>query len=79
VLRASGQLAAYVRRKEEGLAALDREIAGLLLELAGRRLAEGDGAGARAALERLIALYPDTPHARDAARRLHDLRRGANP
>ncbi|MFW6163129.1 MAG: tetratricopeptide repeat protein [Planctomycetota bacterium] len=73
VLQMSGQFARYVRDREETLGALDREIAELLGRLADRRLADGDRAGARAALERIAALFPDSPAARQARQRLERL------
>ena len=73
VLRSSGRLDAYLRQREAGLAALDRDIAHLLGKLAERHLAAGRPAEARAALERLIALYPHSAEARKAAARLRRL------
>jgi len=70
VLRLSRQLRDYLGRHEQALAELDRDIASLLSRLARQHLADGDRAGARAALERIIACFPDTAVARWARERL---------
>ena len=70
VMRMSGQLSAHLRRREAGLAALDIEIAAILRRLAGRRLADGDRAGAREALQQIIRCFPDSASARNAKERL---------
>ena len=73
VLQVSGQFRGYLRRREEALAALDRDIAALLNRLADHRLAAGDRAAAREALRRIIACFPDSAAARKARQRLERL------
>lgn len=73
VLRLGGQLRAHLERREAALQALDHDIVALLRRLADRHLAAGNRPAVRAALERLIALYPDSDAARQARQRLGQL------
>lgn len=73
VLKEAGDLEAYVRRHEQKLAELDREIADILRTLVQRYLDAGNRASARRTLARLVDLFPDSPHARWARSQLEAL------
>ena len=72
-LRNSGLLAGYLRSEEADLAELDARIAALLRRLAEAHEQAGERTAARTTLQRLLALYPDSPQGRWAAQRLREL------